>query len=70
MQSPQDQREPRIRGYAKETALCIDVALAAVEDDIRAELDIAADEACAALRRVLTKLHRQRKLVEQFTKAA
>ena len=70
MANQTDGREARIKNYARETAVCVDVALASVEDDIRNELDTASDTAVEALRRVLAKLDEHRKILEQFTKAA
>ena len=63
-------RELRIRGYSKETALCVEVALSALEDDVRNELADATESAGASLRRVLLKIEEHRKVLERFTKAA
>jgi hypothetical protein len=56
--------------HSKETAICVELALDAVEGDIRAELEANNGTPTDALKRVLEKLRERRKVVEQFTKAA
>jgi hypothetical protein len=53
--------------YSKETAICVGLALDAIEADIKAE--IAAPEGAGgdALRRVLEKLRQRRNLLMPFT---
>ena len=67
MPTPLEMRESRIKGYAKETAMCVDVALAAIEDEVHQELERAPELAIASLRRVLDKLRAHRDIVRCFT---
>ena len=54
--------------YARETAVCVDLALDAMEDDIRAELAKAAPSARAGLERILAKLLQRRDVLSTFTR--
>lgn len=62
--------DPKYAGYARETAMCVDLAYTAVEQDIRAELDRAIGEECAALKRVLQRMQDRRAVLEPFTAAS
>ncbi len=53
--------------YARETALCVDLAYEAVEGDIRAELEVASDASRDALLRVLERLRDRREVLADFT---
>lgn len=46
--------------HARVTAICVNLALDGVEDDIRAELDGMSDAEASALLRVLAKLNERR----------
>jgi 1,2-phenylacetyl-CoA epoxidase catalytic subunit len=63
-----EKRELRIQAYARETALCIDVPLAAIEERICEELESCEQEARDALLRLLEVVKDHRKTVEHFTK--
>lgn len=54
-------------GYARETALCVDLAYVAMEEDILAELDHGDCQDQAALCRLLRRLHERRAALGQFT---
>jgi cobalamin biosynthesis Co2+ chelatase CbiK len=56
--------------YAAETAMCVDLALDAMEEDICAELEEADQATSAALNRLLNKLRERRTVLDEFTKAA
>ena len=59
--------DPRHMPYARETAMCVDFAYNAMEDDIRAELDRPGGPSADALTRVLEKLHARRDALKEFT---
>ena len=50
--------------HARVTAICVNLALDAVEEDLREELEAAIGRSADALRRVLTKL-KSRRLTER-----
>jgi hypothetical protein len=50
--------------HARVTAICVNLALDSVEQDLREELEAATGQSAEALRRVLTKL-RHRRLSER-----
>lgn len=54
-------------GYARETALCVDLAYVAMEEDILAELDRNDGRDHAALARILKRLRERRAALGQFT---
>lgn len=54
-------------GYARETALCVDLAYVAMEEDILAELDRGNGQDPAALARILRRLRERRAVLGQFT---
>lgn len=54
--------------YARETAICVDLAYDAMEEDIRAELELASAESSKGLTRLLDKLLDRRKVLDQFTR--
>ncbi len=60
----------RYAPYSKETALCVDLAYHAVEDDLLAEIKAANGQARDALERLLKRLRDRRQVLEQFTKIA
>ena len=57
-------------GYARETALCVDLAYVAMEEDVLAELDRSDGEDRAALARILTRLRERRAALRQFDQLA
>jgi hypothetical protein len=63
-------RDTRYSPYSKETAMCVDLALDGVEEDIQREIAAAGGNDGQALRRVLEKTRERRKMLEQFTRAA
>jgi len=69
MTDRRDARELRIRGYARETALCVDLPLSALEDEILRELASSSADETEALKRLLNSVRAHRKLVADFTKA-
>ncbi len=62
--------QARYAPYSKETALCVDLAYHAVEDDLLAEIAAANGSGRDALERLLKKLRDRRQVLEQFTKIA
>lgn len=56
--------------YARETALCVDVAYEALETDLRTELAVANGEAKIALARILARLVQRREALERFKEIA
>jgi len=62
--------DARYREHSKETAICVEMALNTVEDDIRNELETSGSQAADALNRVLEKLRERRKVLAKFTAAA
>jgi hypothetical protein len=63
-----DKREHSIRGYARETALCVDLPLSAVEDQILTELLTCSSECAKVLQRLLRSVREHRQIVAGFTK--
>jgi hypothetical protein len=63
-----DKRERSIRGYARETALCVDLPLSVLEDQILAELQTCSRECAELLQRLLRSVREHRQIVEGFTK--
>ena len=63
-----DKRELSIRGYARETALCVDLPLSAVEEQILAELKTCTSESLEVLQRLLRSVREHRQIVAGFTK--
>jgi hypothetical protein len=63
-----DRRELSIRGYARETALCVDLPLSAVEEQILSELETCGSECAGILQRVLRSVREHRRIVAGFTK--
>lgn len=53
--------------YARETALCVEVAYEGLEEDLRCELMHAQGEAEAVVQRLLERLTKRREVLEQFT---
>ena len=56
-------------GYARETAMCVDLAYVAMEEDIQAELGRVGAKEHVVLARLLKKLHERRALLETFVAA-
>ena len=54
--------------YAKETAMCVDLAYATMENDLRAELEAANIETRDVLARLLSKLVDRRDVLIEFTR--
>lgn len=54
--------------YARETAICVDLAYDTIEEDIRAELELTSADASKVLIRLLDKLRDRRKVLDQFTR--
>lgn len=59
--------DPKHAPYARETALCVDLAYEAMEGDIRAELEATNNTSRDALLRVLEKLRGRREVLADFT---
>jgi len=62
--------DARYQVHSRETAICVELALNIVEEDIQAELEAAVGPTADALQRVLKKMRERRKVFERFTKAA
>jgi hypothetical protein len=62
--------DPRYKVHSRETAICVELALNTVEEDIQTELKNAAGPTADALQRVLYKMRERRKVLEKFTTAA
>ena len=60
--------DPKHTPYARETAICVDLAFDAMEDDIRSELGSAGTDSHEVLTRLLNKLRDRRKVLEEFTR--
>jgi hypothetical protein len=63
-----DKRERSIRGYARETALCVDLPLSALEEQILSELRTCGREGAEVLQRLLRSVREHRQIVARFTK--
>ena len=63
-------KDARYREHSRETAICVEMAINTVEDDIRSELETSSSQAADALNRVLEKLRERRKVLAKFTAAA
>jgi len=62
-----DKRERSIRGYTRETALCVDLPLSALEEQILTELRTCSS--CAdVLQRLLRSVREHRQTIARFTK--
>ena len=62
-----DKRERSIRGYTRETALCVDLPLSALEEQILTELRTCSG--CAeVLQRLLRSVREHRQTIARFTK--
>ena len=62
-----DNRERSIRGYTRETALCVDLPLSALEEQILTELRTCSS--CAdVLQRLLRSVREHRQTIARFTK--
>lgn len=53
--------------YARETAICVDLAYDAMEADIRAEIERSGGEAMSVLTRLLNRLRERRSVLLEFT---
>jgi len=62
-----DEREHSIRGYARETALCVDLPLSAVEEQILTELQTCSGECAKVLEKLLRSVREHRRIVARFT---
>jgi hypothetical protein len=60
----------KYKEQSRETAMCVEMALNTVEDDIRSELKTTGGQAADALKRILEKLGERRKVLVKFTAAA
>lgn len=58
--------DPKHAPFAKETAMSVDLAYVAMEEDIRAELDSAEFSSRQALQRLLEKLRDRRAVLDEF----
>ena len=58
----------RYAPYSKETALCVDLAYHAMEEDLVAEIELASGPGRDALERLLKKLRDRRQVLDQFTR--
>jgi len=59
--------DTRYAPYAKETALCVDLAYGSMEEDIAAEIQHANGETKVVLMRLLNKLHGRRNVLNVFS---
>lgn len=59
--------EAKFAPYARETALCVDLAYSAIEEDIGRELEAARDVTRDALLRLLRQVQERRAVLEEFT---
>jgi hypothetical protein len=62
--------DAKYKEQSRETAMCVEMALNTVEDDIRSELKTTGGQAADALKRILEKLDERRKVLVKFTAAA
>jgi hypothetical protein len=60
--------DPKYAPYARETALCVDLAYDAMEGDILAEIEKASGETREALVRLLVRLRSRRAVLTAFTR--
>ena len=60
------QIDPKYASYAKETAMSVDLAYSAMEQDIRAELAAPNESSKKALQRLLDKLLDRRAAMDEF----
>lgn len=58
--------EAKFAPYARETAMCVDLAYSAVEDDIERELDAATDATQVVLLKLLGRVRERRAVLEEF----
>ena len=63
-----DKRERSIRGYSRETALCVDLPLSAIEEQILTELRMCNSECAIVLEKLLRSVRAHREIVSGFTK--
>jgi len=63
-----DKRERSIRGYTRETALCVDLPLSAIEEQILTELRKCSGECAELLLRLLSSVREHRQTIARFTK--
>lgn len=54
--------------YARETAICVDLAYSAMEEEIRAEIEQSGGPTRLTLERLLGKLRDRRKVLDEFTR--
>ena len=59
---------PKHAPYARETAICVDLAFDAMEEDILSEMDAARTDSREILIRLLSKLRDRRQVLEEFTR--
>jgi hypothetical protein len=59
--------DARYIGYARETALCVDLAYIAMEQDLLTEIDRLDGQARDAFDRVLRRLRERRAALTEFT---
>ena len=58
--------EAKFAPYARETALCVDLAYSAVEEDIERELTAANDATREILLKILRRVRERRAVLEEF----
>lgn len=58
--------EAKFVPYARETAMCVDLAYSAVEDDIGRELDAATHATRVVLLKLLRRVRERRAVLEEF----
>ena len=63
-----DKREHNIRGYTREIALCVDVPLSALEEQITNDLRTCSGDGAEVLRRLLRSVREHRQIVARLTK--
>jgi hypothetical protein len=59
--------EAKFAPYARETAMCVDLAYSAIEEDIGRELDTVSDATRDVLLKLLRKVQERRAVLEEFT---
>lgn len=68
MSASNSDRESRIRGYSAETAMCVDLPLSAIQEQIETELMSHDADKAAALARLLETVKMHRGIVAKFTR--
>ena len=59
--------ETKFAPYARETAMCVDLAYSTMQEDIVRELDAASDSTRPVLLKLLCQVQERRAVLEEFT---